>query len=548
MLISYDIWMVSPRGLRGSRCRNSALTLLNSLRWALTSAWHISYQRGKLRQHAHCKDSCMLPDILPATPASPFWANGTTLSSNFVAAGTAHCSSLEHAMADTDAQDTGEIMGGPMVWVHGWEGSAWDDAEVSALVKDALWQLADARADAVAARAAVATLEGTLGKRLASIEQVERTHSMQIHAHVENFAQEIQDCELMLVADGLADRAGPRDGPMSRLSPALNALIKQVEDHSQHIETLADQCRKFGTTVAKDEDAAWACALLEGRALEREAAILEIRERLRMDSGAAADDDLLCQLAKDVFVKIPEALAGHEALLMEATSRVADLGGAFRPLAAADLIGRMTACELLARQAETVSSQPPSGFQDIVDQGAIKLTRRLKEVESGMAEAARRLGTANVVKLGDIVSEMYGSLAGLSGLAARVSAAEARADDLAKEVAAIAAQMDKVAAMEALARVFPGLIADGFSQCFRLAAPDLIAAIVDATLEALPRRNAPPVPGPPDDVGDEDGGEHPQDHDSRSSISPGSPGVGAGDDNEEEDGIVWTENVRTRRV
>ena len=125
--------------------------------------------------------------------------------------------------------------------------------EWAALAKDMIWklrdvqmqvdELADARAEAGAARAAVASLEGSLGERLDILEATERTHSMRMEARVSNLLNEIKDCEMLLMAEGLADRTGSRGGPLRSSSTLLGDLAAKVADQQALILALTEQGR-----------------------------------------------------------------------------------------------------------------------------------------------------------------------------------------------------------------------------------------------------------------------------------------------------------------
>jgi len=391
------------------------------------------------------------------------------------------------------------------------------DEEWNNLVHDVLWQVRNlaAQMDSIKAQfdpldtqetlASVDTRLGKLEEDHKVLSKLERTHSMQIHAHVENLAQEIKDCEMLLAAHGLEDRQGSRDSPTT-------VAVDKFEEHGRLINCLIQQWRETGTAVLQSREDA------DEAARERRGLAVEVY-RLRAERSDHDVDDLLCQLSKDVFVKLPEALAGHELLLAEATSRAAEAAGGLRPLAAADLLGRMLSCEAQSRQASAVAAQLP-GLDDAMHDlqkrvvadisGAtqrlsaaellqVRLVDRLRDAETGLAEAAKRMGTVSVGLLGRHVEALSMQVAGLEarvpseGDSLHVNVMK-DLKELSGKLSAIESRLGGLVGMEQLCRLLPGTVATGIAQAMPLMLPDLVRELVPAitaeVLAALPRRFA----------------------------------------------------------
>ena len=253
-----------------------------------------------------------------------------------------------------------------------------------------------------------------LEARLTCLERVEATHHSKLTSHVHNLHAEIVDCEMLLTAAGLPDRSGARDGPLVPCASRLDDLAGEVEAHSSTLGALTDHLRQLQESF-RAQQASLAEAEAERRGLASEL------YHLRADLGEAGTGDLLCQLAKDVFSTIPAALAGHELLIAEATAQAATVAGGFRPIAAADLLGRMLSCESKVQQVLSLAVQLPEmdkALHDLQDRVVSDLTLaagrlsavecrsdrllvRATAVEAGLSVASSRLGTVNVAKLGE---------------------------------------------------------------------------------------------------------------------------------------------------
>ena len=232
-----------------------------------------------------------------------------------------------------------------------------------------------------------------------------------------------------------------------------------------------------------------------------------------------------------------------------------ELAGGVRPLAAADVLGRLRDCESRVCQVQGYAARIPAmdkAYQDLqgrivhdwtrlesriqdVETGqseaamrmgtvsVVKLGSRVKDLETGLFEAAKRMGTVSVAKLGCFVESLSTQIVGLEGRLPNDSAAERRL--VQERLDGHEAQLSRLATV-----TIPGLIANGLAQGLALAMPEVTASIASTVtaevMEAIPRLLA---------AG--------RDRDQRAPSASGDDDGNDADDGDEDD-IVWTKSYR----